>query len=692
MAPFLSCLFRSITGGVLSMKQVKTTMYYNHQLKEVRMFKDMKLATKITLGFGALIVVALVLGIAGWMSVKGMSDNFARTDAGNECLNVLNQTGSLRREFAIYGFDVQKGETKNAAEKWAASYDNFNKKLSHLGTLKGLKMVYRDKAMQAQKSGERYKDAFEQQKESRTSKDDAFSEWGKIGWEVTDYFEHLDNQNIGTLRQDFVEPFLLLRVTAVYLLATDGEEQWESFSNQIIKVKDGLEEWRRGAAQMNETAEIYAKLSSYIERYGQAGDQYWDAVKKKEKADQLMAAEASHILGDITSIREGLEKDMKSMAAQTTGMVIIITIIAIIIGGALSFFITRSIVRPINAVIDSLSSGSEQVASASEQLSSSSQQMSEGASEQASSLEEVSSSLEEMSSMTKQNTGNSRQATSMAGEASGSVSQGKERMGRMSDVINRIKVSSDETAKIVKTIDEIAMQTNLLALNAAVEAARAGEAGRGFAVVAEEVRNLAQRSADAAKNTANLIAESQKNAEDGVESSKDVNDILEDITEKVKKVDQLIAEVSAASDEQSQGIDQINTAIAQMDTVTQQNAANSEESASASEELSSQAQQLNSMVGELTRIVQGSSIITHSSSRISDHSNSGGSLSPAKRKRGFQALHSSRDSGSLQFHAKKNGNLNKNDGNGHRPATAQAKEVRPQEAIPFDEDIDLKEF
>ncbi len=257
----------------------------------------------------------------------------------------------------------------------------------------------------------------------------------------------------------------------------------------------------------------------------------------------------------------------------------------------------------INNVLNSLDSAlsqvyraTEQVSSASQQISSGSQSLAQGANEQASSLEEVSSSLEEMSSMTKQNAENANQAKSLAAEANGNAAQGKQAMQRMSDAITKIKDSSDETAKIVKTIDEIAMQTNLLALNAAVEAARAGEAGRGFAVVAEEVRNLAQRSAEAAKNTANMIEESVKNAEEGVQISLDVAKSFDVIAGSNAKVDGLIAEIAAASNEQSQGIDQVNTAVAQMDKVTQQNAANSEESASAAEELSSQAEELQSMV------------------------------------------------------------------------------------------------
>jgi methyl-accepting chemotaxis protein len=240
--------------------------------------------------------------------------------------------------------------------------------------------------------------------------------------------------------------------------------------------------------------------------------------------------------------------------------------------------------------------GADQVASASVQVSGGGQSLSQGASLQASSLQEVSSRLQEISAMTKQNAFNANEAKDMAERAKASADKGVESMQRMSVAIDRIKRSSDSTAKIVKTIDEIAFQTNLLALNAAVEAARAGDAGKGFAVVAEEVRNLAMRSAEAAKNTANLIDEEVKNSENGVVINSEVLNNFQEITEQANRVSQVVADIAVASEQQEQGISQVNKTVEQLNQLTQQTAASAEESASAAEEMSSQSEEMRSMV------------------------------------------------------------------------------------------------
>ncbi len=321
--------------------------------------------------------------------------------------------------------------------------------------------------------------------------------------------------------------------------------------------------------------------------------------------------EATGLLSKVVEInRDIASEEVEKAHAQSVfieTLCVISTIIGVALAVTLGILITRAITKPINRIIASLGEGSEQVSAASGQVSAASQSLAEGATEQAAGLEETSSSLEEMSSMTKQNADNAQQANTLATEARKAGDNGSESMGRMNSAIRDIQKSSDETAKIIKVIDEIAFQTNLLALNAAVEAARAGEAGKGFAVVAEEVRNLAMRSAEAAKNTSALIEESVKNSRNGVDIADEVSKVLEEMVQGVGKTTDLVGEIAAASQEQAQGIEQVNTAVSQMDKVTQQNAANAEESASASEELSAQAESMNQVVDELVSLVRGSS-------------------------------------------------------------------------------------
>jgi len=251
----------------------------------------------------------------------------------------------------------------------------------------------------------------------------------------------------------------------------------------------------------------------------------------------------------------------------------------------------------LNEVLTEVVSAVGQIDSAGGQVSSGAQLVSEAATEQASAIEEISSSVEELQAMLKKSAENANEAQVLTEKSLSNANEGQRTMEKMNEAMDEIKKASDETAKIVKTIDEVAFQTNLLALNAAVEAARAGEAGRGFAVVAEEVRNLALRSAEAAKNTASMIENSVKRADDGVKVAELVTKALQEIAEGAKKANELVREINAASQEQSKGIDQISVATEQLNKATQQNASAAEESASAAEELSSQATRLQEMVG-----------------------------------------------------------------------------------------------
>ncbi len=307
-----------------------------------------------------------------------------------------------------------------------------------------------------------------------------------------------------------------------------------------------------------------------------------------------------------TAMTEEAQKRARSAEKLAKTLTAFGTILGIITALAFGFLFTRVITKPVNRIVESLGEGAEQVATAAGQVSASSQELAEGASQQASAVEETSSTLEELSAMTKQNADNAGQAKVMVDEASHIIEKVNRDMLNMAQAIEDVAKTSEETSRIIKTIDEIAFQTNLLALNAAVEAARAGEVGAGFAVVADEVRNLAMRAAEAAKNTSDLIENTVKSVKNSHELTRIAQEAFRDNMDITGKITGLIGEIDAASQEQAEGIGQINRAVTEMDKVIQQNAATAEESASASEEMSAQAAEMRKAILGLVVLVKGS--------------------------------------------------------------------------------------
>jgi hypothetical protein len=297
-----------------------------------------------------------------------------------------------------------------------------------------------------------------------------------------------------------------------------------------------------------------------------------------------------------------MERQLRRSAIQT-GIAIVVLDIALLV--SLILGIHHGLFRPIHRVVRELRESAAQVAAASHQISDSSQSLAGGSSRQAGGVEQASVSLEEISAMIRQNAENARSANGLVRNTREQVERANDSMGRLSHSITEIAKSSDETSKIVKTIDEIAFQTNLLALNAAVESARAGAAGAGFGVVAEEVRNLALRSAEAARNTADWLEDARRKIEGGLTLVQDTEGAFAEVDGSSAKAADLVEEIAAASEEQAQGIEQVNQAVAGINNVTQQNTSDAEESAAAAQQLNAQAAHVTEMVNDLLALIGG---------------------------------------------------------------------------------------
>ncbi|MBU3949781.1 MAG: MCP four helix bundle domain-containing protein [Proteobacteria bacterium] len=475
----------------------------------------------------------------------------------------------------------------------------------------------------------------------------------------------------------------------------------ESYLKLAAKIKD--EKGKKLIADILNKQQIVESLVNRSIEYCLAGYANTDTTKfGSTMAGTLNSTEDNARAADVITIEmltpqkqmteaidsiiayQGQQSDeafIKAKSAYSNARVIMFSLglVALALGALIAFFLTRSITKPINRVVKGLTDGAEEVVAATVQVSSSSQSLAEGASEQAASIEETSSSLEEMSSMTKQNSDNATQADNLMKEANQVVVQANNSMDELTKSMYDISVASDQTSKIIKTIDEIAFQTNLLALNAAVEAARAGEAGAGFAVVADEVRNLAMRSADAAKNTAQLIEGTVKKVREGSELVTKTNKAFQDVSTTTSKVGELVGEIAAASKEQSQGIEQINKAVAEMDKIVQRNAANAEESASASGQMNAQAEQLKQYVGDLVLVIGGKQ---HTNGLYSSRSllKSGGreTQNSDRRRYKYEEQSALPDPDSSSYERKQG-------------VGRDNKKLKPEQLIPMDED-DFKDF
>ena len=638
------------------------------------MFRNMKLGSKIALGFTVVLVLTAVVGYVGISDLRQVSSIVDKADDANRLIKWAKDCRVQEKNFIMRGDKQYQQANDKTVQKIEGQI-----KLT-MGKLRDAD----DRAMlgRVKTSVEAYKTNFdewidlwdEQQVREKDMLEQArilMDEADALRVDQKKQLELLDRSDEAMVADKLYKADAANRLIKWaqacriaeknFMLRGDEkyQRQVDEYSADIIVLCDEL-----GSAmkqQLNRDQVAAAKTAARA--YQEAFDGWIELWKTQQLAAEGMLTHAREFVLACDELRAGQKEKMEQTLTRSNRLVAMGSIGAVLLGIVLSILITRSIVGPIRRVIVALNSGSEQVTSASGQVASAGQQLAEGASEQAASLEETSASLEELTSMTAQNMSHAKSANTEAQTADQQLTGASDAMVRMQGAIGEIKKSSDQTAKIIKTIDEIAFQTNLLALNAAVEAARAGEAGQGFAVVAEEVRNLAQRSAEAARDTSALIEGAQKNADAGVRVTEEVVTSISAAREVAGKVAQLVSEISSASTEQTQGLEQINIAVSEMDKVTQQNAANAEESASAAEELSAQAQELNAAVEELSQMV----------------GTSDGGSQPA-REQAYRPMAARR---TLQI-ARRTQPVRR--GNALSSASRPTKALRQEEVIPLDDD------
>jgi methyl-accepting chemotaxis protein len=404
------------------------------------------------------------------------------------------------------------------------------------------------------------------------------------------------NPSLKALLEQIKEPHQRLHASAVdiqaALSAGDAAKAQEIYQGQT-------------QAALAETGEALKKMVEEA-RASVQGKQQAEAVYTGQTLPALAATQG--LLQQMRgAARQAILTD-EAMLEQAQGCktkVSLLGAMAVLAGLVLAFFIARGISEVLRRISSQMGEGAAQVSAASSQVASTSQSLAQGATEQAATLENTSAALEEVASMIRQNAQNAQQANVLMEQSNQVVSQALQSMDTLRQAMAGITTASEETGKIIKTIDEISFQTNLLALNAAVEAARAGEAGAGFAVVAEEVRNLAQRAAEAARNTQAIIEQNLRNIRQGSELVQGTDEAFGQVAQSSQQVASLVAEIAAASSEQAQGIEAVNNSTREMDEVTQRTAAGAEESAAAAEELDSQAHQLQDLVGALLTLVGG---------------------------------------------------------------------------------------
>jgi len=593
---------------------------------------NMGIAGKMYIGFGIVVILAVGVGAVSYYSLDVYGKDADASLKMVELDKLAAELKAFQNEFLLIGIeDKKRGEELLKIHK--AVTDRVDSLVAELGTMKldeaevAVVRKVKDDVAKYEKS---FDDLAKRYHEIEKLKD----ELDELGKQVDEQLTHVlrehetDLANLEAkgaaggelaLQTELVEKLSECETLAVKVTRNETEFLLDKNIDLVKELGKELGELRATLKEVQSLVPKCAKDKDEekgdLESLGKVVhelDQYQKALAQvvedelEVESDVIACNEDANMVKNAATAlsRSAMAKAAEAQAEADEANLSLI-LVAAIIGALMAFFITRGITKPIDRIISGLNEGADQVTEAASQVSTAGQQLAEGASEQASSLEETSSALEEMAASARQNADNAKQADTFMTESKRIIADANVAMKDTSKAMEEISASSEQISKIIKVIEEIAFQTNLLALNAAVEAARAGEHGKGFAVVADEVRNLAQRAAQAARETGDLIEQTVSRVTRGVEANQSTSASFIKIGDSAAKVADLVAQITRASSEQAQGVEQVNTAVSQMDKVTQANAAGAEESASAAEELYAQVENVRAVVLELVTLARG---------------------------------------------------------------------------------------